>query len=202
MKRILIAAFTVSAFTWASCSSDNNTNQQETADTEAATTTDEQSATVAGTDSTLTEDQEQLMQTIAQHSLLQVELGKLAAAKGTTDDVKQYGQEMVQAYTTQLNELQKVAQTYHKDLNVTLGDDYRKYAEDLGKKQGVDFDKEYWKNITDAQKKALDDYDDHLKKITEADATAFGTWARTSGKELRARYEQALAQEQQLDNRL
>lgn len=196
MKRILLAAFVLAATTLASCSSDNNAEQQDTT----ATTTTEPATTAI--DTTLTDNKKQLMQTIAQHTMLQMELGKIAAAKGTTDDVKQYGQEMAQAYTKQQEELQKVAQEYSVTIDTTLNEDYRKYLEDLNKKSGTDFDKEYWKNVTDAQKKTLDEYDDVLKDVTEADATAFAIWARTSGKELRARYEQALAFEQQLDNRL
>lgn len=196
MKRILFAAFAFTAATLLSCTSDSNNNQQD-----AATTNPEEQTTTAATDTTLTEDKKELMQTIAQHTLLEIELGKLAVAKGSTENVKQYGQQTIDNYTNQLNELQEIARGYKVDLNVTLEDTYRKYAEDLGKKQGVDFDKEYWKNVTDAQKKALNEYEKQLKEVTEADGTAFGIWARTSEKELRARYEQALAHQLELKNR-
>ncbi|HEY4651925.1 MAG TPA: DUF4142 domain-containing protein [Pontibacter sp.] len=197
MKRILTAALLAAATTLAACSSDTKTGEQGTATTN---TTDEQPTTTAATDTTLSDEKIDLMQTIAQHGMLQVELGNLAAANATTDATKQYAQDMVQTYTNKQKELQKMAQTYQVELDTTLKDDYRKYAEDLKGKKAADVDKTYWKNVSDAQKETLDKYESVLKNITEADATAFGIWARTSEKELRAQYEQGLAQQQQLKN--
>ena len=197
MKRILTAALLAAATTLAACSSDTKTGEQGTTTTN---TTDEQPTTTAATDTTLSDEKIDLMQTIAQHGMLQVELGNLAAANATTDATKQYAQDMVQTYTNKQKELQKMAQTYQVELDTTLKDDYRKYAEELKGKKAADVDKTYWKNVSDAQKETLDKYESVLKNITEADATAFGIWAQTSEKELRAQYEQGLAQQQQLKN--
>ncbi len=195
MKRILTATFVVASFTFLSCSSDNNT-----ADTD--TNTDGELTTTAAVDSTLSENKQELMQTLAQHIMLQIELGKMVSQNATTDEAKQFAQQLVSQYTSKRTELQELASNYNITLESTLDDDQQEHLNDLADKKGADFDKQYWEEITDAQKDALDDYDDVLKDITEADATAFGIWARTSEKELRAQYEQALAHQLELKNRI
>ena len=194
MKRILTAALVLAATSLVSCNSDNKTEETDT-------TTGEQTATVA-TDTTLTENKKELMQTLAQHNILLIELGKLASQKGVTDEVKRHGQEMVEMHNSKQTELQELSGTFNVPLNTTLEEKHREEINELQEQNTVDFDKEYWESITDAQKEALDAYDDVLKDITEADATAFGIWARTSEKELRAQYEQALAMQLELKNRI
>ena len=196
MKSILTAAILATFTTLIACTPDKKTVETDIA--EAAS--EEQTATAA-TDTTLTDSKKELMQTIAHHTMFEIEMGKLAAQKGTTDDVKQNGQQMEQLYKTRLTELQEMAQAYNVSLDTTLAEDHRKHITDLEQQKAADFDKKYWETLTDTQKETLGEYEDVLKDITEADATAFGIWARTSEKELRAQYEQALAQQQQLKNR-
>ncbi|MER2996397.1 DUF4142 domain-containing protein [Pontibacter populi] len=196
MKRILTAAFLMAAVTFVSCTPDKKTEEAEVAET----TTDEQTATVAS-DSTITDDKKELMQTIARHTMLQQEMSKLAAQKATTDEVKQHAQKMQQLHASKLTELQELAQTYNVTLDTTLQDNQQKHITELNEKQNVEFDKAYWEKVTDAQKETIQEYEDVLKDITSADATAFGIWARTSEKELRAQYEEALALQLALKNR-
>lgn len=199
MKQLLTIALLLSVTTWLSCTPDKKTEETEIAE---EVTTQEQEATTTETDTTLTDSKKELMQTLAQFGMMQVELGKLASEKGTSNEVKQNGREMTQLYTTKQKELQELAQTYNLTLNTTLNEDHRKHLEDLKQEKPVNFDKKYWEALTSAQKETLGDYEDVLKDITEADTTGFGIWARTSEKELRAQYEQALAQQQQQKNNL
>ena len=198
MKRILTAALLMSAATWVSCTPDKKTEETEIA--EEVTTQEQEATTTAETDTALTDSKKELMQTLTQFGMMQAELGKLATEKGTSNEVKQNGREMSQLYTTKQKELQELAQTYNVPLNTTLSEDHRKHIDDLRKLKPADFDKKYWETLTSAQKETLGEYEDVLKDITEADATGFGLWARTSEKELRAQYEQALAQQQQQKN--
>jgi putative membrane protein len=199
MKRIITAALLVAASTWVACTPDKKTEETEIAE-EVAAAEEDTSGTTAATDTTLTEDKKELLQTLAQHNLLQVAIGRLASTKSTNNDVKQNGQRMVQLYTNSQTKLQDLAQTYGMPLDTVLQEDYRKHIEDLTKLKAADFDKKYLEKVTDVQKDALGSFDNILKDNVEADASGFGIWARTSEKELRAQYEQALTLQQQLKN--
>ncbi|WP_266202793.1 DUF4142 domain-containing protein [Pontibacter kalidii] len=177
------------AFLFASCDSGSG---EET--TTAETTS--QTATVAGTDSTLTEDKQELMQFAARNNILQVELGKLAAAQGASDAVKTYGQNLVDWYTTKQEELRELSQQYGVSLPQQLEEEGKEHLTEL--REAENFNEEYWEQLTEAQQEAIDKFDDGLKDIEEADATAFSVWARNTLKELQAQYEQAKGQEVEL----
>lgn len=179
-------------FLVASCNTENNQTEETTASTETTGTP------VIGGDSTLTDDQRQLFEQVARHNLFQIELGKLAAERGVTDDVKQYGQQMVDFHTSKQQELQEMSQMYAITLEPTLNEDYRDDLEEVTKAEQGKFDEEYWENVTDAQEDLLEEYDDVVSKISEEDASAFPLWARPAMKELRAQMEQAMAFEQEL----
>ena len=196
MKRIFTAAFMMAAITFVSCTPDKKTEETEIADAAAS----EQTETTAS-DTTLTDNKKELMQTIARNTKLQQEISKLATQKATTDEVKQHAQQMQQLYATKLTELEELAQTHNVPLDTTLQDDQQKHISDLNEKQKMEFDKAYWEKVTDAQKQTIKAYEEVLKDSTPADATAFGIWARTSEKELRAQYEAALAFQLALKNR-
>ena len=198
MKRILYAALLVAATTVAACTPDKKTEDTEVV--EAAETAEEETGSENVADTTLTDDEKELMKQLAQHNLLQVAIGRLASTKSTNTEVKQNGQQMVQLYTSNQTKLQDLAQTYGISLDTVLQEDNREHIEDLTKLNAADFDKNYLEKVTDVQKDALKSFDDVLKDNAEADPTAFGIWARTSEKELQAQYEQALARQQQLKN--
>lgn len=198
MKRILYAALLVAATTVAACTPDKKTEETEVV--EAAESAEEEIGSETVADTTLTDDKKEFIKQLAQHNLLQVAIGRLASTKSTNTEVKQNGQQMVQLYTNSQTKLQDLAQSYGMSLDTVLQEDYSKHIEDLTKLKAADFDKKYLEKVTDVQKDALDSFDDMLKDNAEADATAFGLWATTSEKELRAQYEQALTRQQQLKN--
>ena len=178
-----------------SCGSDNNQTQENT---ETTASTDTIGTAVIGGDSTLTDDQRSLFEHIARHTSLQVELGKLAAQKGTSDAVKQYGTQMQEMYTTRQKELQEMAQSYNLTLNQEIDENYRDDVEAVTSAEKDKFDEKYWDTIIDAQQDLLKEYDDVLKEVDKSEPTAFYVWAQTSMKELRAQMEQAMANKAQL----
>ncbi|NDK55082.1 DUF4142 domain-containing protein [Pontibacter fetidus] len=199
MKRIATIATLVACTIIASCTPDKKTEDTEIA--EAAETAEEEANAETVADTTLTDDKKEFIKELAQHNLLQIAIGRLASTKSTNTEVKQNGQQMVQLYTNSQTKLQDLAQGYGMQLDTVLQEDYREHIEDLTKLNAADFDKKYLEKVTDVQKDALDTFNDLLKDDTEADASAFGIWARTSEKELQAQYEQALALQQQVKNR-
>lgn len=193
MKKAFIAIWCAAgAFMFASCGDSSSGD----------TTTDAtQTASVAGTDSTITETNKELLAYAARNNMLQVELGKMAAAQATTDNAKSFGQDLVNWYTNKQQELQELAQQYGVTLPQQLESDQTEHLEEIREAKAEKFDEEYWESVTNAQKEAIDEFDDELKDVDEATASAFTLWARNTVKELRAQHEQARAYMVELRNR-
>lgn len=180
----------VAVIALASCGSGSDGQNNEQADT----------ATVA-TDSTLTEDNKELLAFAARNNMLQVELGKLASSQGATDNVKSFGQELITWYSDKQQELQAMAQQYNITLPQQLEDEQTAYLEEIKEAKAEEFDQEYWDSVIKAQKEAIDEFDDELKRVEDTNASAFSIWARNTLQELRAQLAQAEAHELELKNR-
>lgn len=165
------------------------------------TDTTTETATTAATDTSITEDNKELMKFAARNNLLQIELGKMAAAQGTSDSLKAYGQDLVDWYTTKQEELQKLAQDYSVTLPQQLEEEENEHLNKLREAKAEGFDGEYWDRLTEAQNDAIEEFEDGLKDVDEAAATPFSFWARNTLKELRAQYEQAKGREVELKRR-
>lgn len=191
MKKMTIAAAClVGMLGFASC--DSGAGEQQV--TEATGT-----PTVAGVDSTLTEDKQELLAFAARNNMLQIELGKVAAQQASTDTLKQYGQQLVDWYTTKQQELQELAQQYNVTLPQQMEEEQLEHIEEVRNTEANEFDAEFWESLANAQQEAIDEYDDNLKDLDEANATAFSLWARNTQKELQAQMEQAKAFELRLE---
>ena len=198
MRNFIIAVCLLpGTFLMASCNSDNTNNQEAT---EAVATPGEP---VIGGDSVLTDEHKKLFDDIARHNLFSVTLGRIAAERGVSEDVRQYGQQQVDWYKTKQQELNEMARTYQVTIEQNVYKDYQDDVDDVTNAKQENFDEEYWENIIDAQKELLDRYDDVIKDVDEAEhASAFSIWARRSMKELRAQMEQAMALDKQRRDRI
>lgn len=190
MKKMTLAAACIAGMIgFASC--DSGSGDQQTAETTGT-------PTVAGVDSTLTENKQELLAFSARNNMLQIELGKIAAEKASTDSLKQYGQQLVDWYSTKQQELQELAQQYNVTLPQQMEEEQLEHIEEVRNTEASKLDAEYWESLAEAQQEAIDKYDDNLKDVDEADVSAFGLWARNTQKELQAQMEQAKAAELRL----
>ena len=188
-KTIIAAACLAGVLGFASC--DSGTGEQQA--TEATGT-----PTAAEADSTLTEDEQELLAFAARNNMLQIELGKIAAQKASTDELKQYGQQLVDWHTANQQDLQELAQEYGVALPQQMETEQLEYIEEIRDAKAEEFDAEYWESVAKAQREAIDEYDDNLKDLDEADVSAFSLWMRNAQKELQAQMEQAKAFELEL----
>jgi putative membrane protein len=95
----------------------------------------------------------------AQGNMAEVNGGTMASTKGTSPDVKNFGNRMVNDHGKALDELKQLAQTKGIALPADVNDEQKAEADKLSKLSGKDFDKEY----TDAMVK------DHEKDVAEFD---------------------------------
>ena len=86
---------------------------------------------------------------------MEVELGRLAVAKGTSEAVKQFGQRMIDDHSKANSELTQLAQTKSIALPTELSTKHRAEVTKMSKLSGEAFDKAYSKDMLS----------DHLKDV-------------------------------------
>jgi putative membrane protein len=101
---------------------------------------------------------------VAKGGLAEVELGKLAADKGSNDAVKKFGQRMVDDHSKANDELAALAKTKNITLSAEIGPEEKALRDRLIKLSGPAFDQAYIKAMVS----------DHVKDVAE-----FRTESRT-----------------------
>lgn len=91
----------------------------------------------------------------ADAGMMEVKLGRLAATKGATEDVRTLGGHMVDDHTNANNELMALASKKGISLPFGLSDRAQKAYDKLAKKQGEDFDRAYSKRMVKDHKKVI-----------------------------------------------
>ena len=98
------------------------------------------------------------VQKAAMSDMYEVQAGKLAAEKGQSDAVKQFGQQMVDAHTKTTEELTGIVKTKNikVDPPTKLDAKHQKLIDDLNSATADNFDKAYAKQQVDAHQEAVD----------------------------------------------
>ena len=87
--------------------------------------------------------------------LAEVALGKMAAAKGASAEVKNFGNMMVKDHGAANEELKSIAQKKNLTLPTGLDAEHQAKSDSLSKLSGKDFDKAYIKVMIDGHHKTL-----------------------------------------------
>jgi putative membrane protein len=93
----------------------------------------------------------------AQGGMAEVELGKLATEKASTDAVKQFGQRMVDDHSKANDELKTLAQSKNITLPTDIGAKHKAVHDRLMKLSGAAFDQAYMKAMVS----------DHVEDVNE-----------------------------------
>jgi putative membrane protein len=94
---------------------------------------------------------------VAKGGMAEVELGKLAADKASSDAVKRFGQRMVDDHSKANDELKALAQSKNIALSLEMGPDEKALRDRLMKLSGPAFDQAYMKAMVS----------DHVKDVNE-----------------------------------
>jgi putative membrane protein len=103
----------------------------------------------------------------------EVELGKLAATKAASADVKNFGQMMVTDHTKANDELKALATKKGWKLPTEVDSSHKSTADDLKSRTGADFDKEYVEEMVDDHETDVKAFEDKAKNATDPDLKAF-----------------------------
>ena len=99
------------------------------------------------------------VRSVAESSATEVQLGKLAQEKGSSDAVKDLGKRMVEAHTQTGQQLKQAATALKIDMPADPPRKAKKAEDKLSKLSGVDFDRAYAKMAADEQKQAVKQFE-------------------------------------------
>jgi len=180
----LVCALATMAF---ACHHDENNNVTDTSTTTtSATDTSATTSTVAAngsdtsgtaptstTASTVDKDDQEFMNKAAQGGMAEVMLGQTASTKGTSPDVKNFGNRMVSDHGKGNDELKQLAQTKGVTLPSDVDDESKKMADKLSKLSGKDFDKEYISGMVEDHEKDVKEFEKASKNAKDPDLKAW-----------------------------
>jgi putative membrane protein len=117
---------------------------------------------------------EKFVMDAAKGSMAEVELGKMAAEKGTSDLVKQFGQRMVDDHGKASAELKDLAQKKNLTLPAELDSKHRQVRDRLAKLRGAEFDRAYADEMVRDHKKDVGEFKREAGRAKDPDLK---TWA-------------------------
>lgn len=109
----------------------------------------------------------------ANGGMTEVELGKVAQEKATTERLKNFGAMMVADHGKAGDKLKQIAAAKNITLPASLSDKSQKDMEDLNKKSGKDFDKAYVNMMIDDHKKDVDEFKKGSADLKDSDLKNF-----------------------------
>lgn len=123
----------------------------------------------------LSSSDQKFIKEAAEGGLMEVELGKLAADKASSEKVKQFGKKMEQEHGKVNQELQQLAASKSIDLPKKLEGKHKSTVDRLAKLSGDKFDREYIKTMIDDHKADVDKFQREADKASDADVKKFAS---------------------------
>ena len=112
---------------------------------------------------------------VAMDGMMEVELGRWAAQKGTSEGVKQFGRRMVDDHSKAKTELMALASSKGITLPTALDQKHQANVAKISRLTGADFDRAYVKMMLSDHKKAVSDFEKQSTKGTDADIKSFAS---------------------------
>jgi putative membrane protein len=118
-------------------------------------------------------DDKKFVKDAALGGMTEVELGKLAAQKGSSDSVKQFGQKMVDDHSKANEELKQVASNEKMEVPDALDSKHQSRIDKLAKLSGPDFDKAYLKDQEKDHKQDVNEFQSEAQGGTDPNVKQF-----------------------------
>jgi putative membrane protein len=122
----------------------------------------------------MTADQKFAMEA-AMGGMMEVELGRVAAQKGASEEVRQFGQRMVDEHTKANEDLMQVASGKSMTLPVAMSPKMQMEMQKLSAMSGEKFDKEYVKMMVKDHKHDVAEFQKEASGGMDADIKSFAT---------------------------
>jgi putative membrane protein len=141
------------------------------------TSTAKKKTTTTTTTSGLSASDRQFFTNALQGGMLEVELGKIAAEKGSNADVKAFGQRMVDDHSKANDQLKQLATQKNVKLSDKLSPSKQKMVDKYNKLSGAAFDSSYMSNMVTDHKEDVAEFQKEAKSGKDADVKS---WAQTT----------------------
>lgn len=120
-------------------------------------------------------DDKKFLKDAAEGGMAEVELGKLAAEKATSPDVKQFGQKMVDDHTKANDQLKEVASKESVNIPDGLDSKHQSRIDKLSKLSGPQFDKAYMKDQLKDHQQDVQEFQSEAQYGTDPNIKQFAT---------------------------
>jgi putative membrane protein len=155
--------------------SDNASGAGETS----TASTDTAGSATAAVDTTINETPtstpaNDFMLTAASGGMLEVTLGQMAQEKGSSADVKAFGQKMIEDHGKANAELKTLAASKNVTLPVKPLAEHQKHIDEMSKLSGADFDKHYMSMMVTDHQKDVAEFE-KASKMEDPDVKGFAT---------------------------
>ena len=125
--------------------------------------------------SKLPSGEERFMKEAASGGLMEVELGKFAAEKGSHQRVKEFGKRMQADHSKANAQLKKIASSKGVDLPTQPSGEHKSTMDKLTKLSGVEFDREYMEAMVDDHKEDIEKFQTQADKGKDPELKKFAS---------------------------
>lgn len=180
MKKIAVLfSILTLVFFFSACASSNTTRDRDrTGDTQ-ANSPDDTGTMTGGRDNTtgnmgsLSAESMDFLQEAASAGMMEVELGNLASQKGSSQEVKDFGEKMVQDHTRSNAELMSIASQKNVDLPKSMMDEHQSMVDMLSNLSGEEFDKAYINHMAEDHEEDIEKFEEAANDVQDSDLKAF-----------------------------
>lgn len=134
----------------------------------------------------------------ANGGMMEVQAGKLAQEKATSQRVKDFAAMMVRDHSKANDELKGLAQSKNIALPDSVVGDHRDHIEKMSKMSGKDFDEHYIDMMVDDHNEDVDKFEKAANNLSDPDLKA---WATNTLPTLRAHQDSAKALKEAMKNK-
>ena len=159
MKPTGMLAVACAAMLTVACNNSRNAETRTTDNGSAVGTTGEV------IDTSLTRGDRSFVDDVTYAGTAEVELGRLAADRASSPDVKKFAKMMVDDHTRAGNELKQITTQYNVSQPTGLDDKHRDLKDRLSKLRGADFDKAYMDAMVDGHKDVVDKLESRVDEV-------------------------------------
>ena len=121
----------------------------------------------------LSSSDREFVQKAAMGGMAEVELGKLAKQTATSDQVKNFGEHMVQDHSKANDELKAIASAKGVQVPAELGEKHKAAMQKLQKLSGGEFDREYMNQMVADHRQTVADFKKQAESGNDADLKSF-----------------------------
>ncbi len=119
------------------------------------------------------EEDSQFMIKAASGGMMEVELGKLAVNIGSNEQVKEFGQRMVEDHSKANQRLMEIASKKNITLPNAMNDGHQDKVKKLSKKTGTEYDKDYLDFMVNDHNDDIELFEDAVDNLGDEEVKAF-----------------------------